>query len=400
MQDLTLQGIAPPPLAPVVRAFGVTASGAKNFGAAAGSTPKSLADNDRHYLEILAEEDVSIEIPPEPQGTNSNGPAPTNPPSQTAFFGDDGLTFGDILDVINPLQHIPVVSTIYREVTGDEISPAARMAGGALFGGPIGFAAATVNSVVEMSTGSDIGETVIAAITGGDNAREDSAKEDRGEPEAVAKADSIPATIAASVQSSAAPAGGLTPVNAQMAPVAQTMPAQSKLAQSVSAGPGSLMNFYKSSTPSRAMTPMEALLQARAAVLMAGPIKGLGNSARTRFQPAAIRQAQPTTPTSPIPRPAQAAPATASAAPQISGRLSNQLTLLAAQSEAQIKAPPSATTAPQKPTPGKTAPRKADSVTEPHALPPSPLPTAQIPAAMRDALDRYEQMKRRQLSPS
>jgi hypothetical protein len=53
------------------------------------------------------------------------------------FFSNDGLTFGDIIDVINPLQHIPVVSTIYWELTGDKISPAARMAGGALFGGPI-----------------------------------------------------------------------------------------------------------------------------------------------------------------------------------------------------------------------------------------------------------------------
>ena len=31
-------------------------------------------------------------------------------------FGEDGLTFGDILDVINPLQHIPVISTIYRNL--------------------------------------------------------------------------------------------------------------------------------------------------------------------------------------------------------------------------------------------------------------------------------------------
>ena len=49
----------------------------------------------------------------------------------SGFFGADGLTFGDVLDVINPLQHIPVVSTIYRAITGDEISPGARVAGGA-----------------------------------------------------------------------------------------------------------------------------------------------------------------------------------------------------------------------------------------------------------------------------
>jgi hypothetical protein len=401
MQDLTLQGITPPPLAPGLKAFGATAGGPKNFGAAAGNTPETpagpitLADNDRFYLEILAEEDASIEIPPEPHETNSSGPAPTNPTSQTAFFGDDGLTFGDFLDVINPLQHIPVVSTLYRELTGDEISPAARMAGGALFGGPIGFAAATVNSVVEMSTGSDVGETVIAAITGGDSAGGDSS-----EPKAVATADSIPATIAASVQSPAAPVRGPAPVNTRMAPAASSNLAQPVPKQSVSTGPASLMNLYKSSTPSRAMTPTEALIQARAAVPMAGPIKGLGNSVRTRFQ-AVTHRTQPiapaSLPTRPTPQTSRTAPAAASAAPQISARLSNQLTLLAAQSEVQAKAP-------QNSTPSKTAPRKAGSVSDASgtnggATPPAPLPTAQIPAAMRNALDRYEQMKQRQLSP-
>ncbi|MGB6086494.1 MAG: hypothetical protein WBF74_07845, partial [Parvibaculum sp.] len=29
--------------------------------------------------------------------------------------------FSDFLDVINPLQHIPIVSSIYRELTGDEL---------------------------------------------------------------------------------------------------------------------------------------------------------------------------------------------------------------------------------------------------------------------------------------
>ena len=62
-------------------------------------------------------------------------------------FGDDGLTFGDVIDVINPLHHIPVIGTIYRKLTGDTIDPAIRVAGGALFGGPIG-AAFSVAAVV------------------------------------------------------------------------------------------------------------------------------------------------------------------------------------------------------------------------------------------------------------
>src|SRR3546814_6236130 len=55
-------------------------------------------------------------------------------------LGHDGssagdLTFGDFLDIINPLQHIPLVSTLYRAITGDEISPHARILGATLFGG-------------------------------------------------------------------------------------------------------------------------------------------------------------------------------------------------------------------------------------------------------------------------
>ena len=40
--------------------------------------------------------------------------------SASNFWGDDGFSFGDILDLINPLQHIPIVGTIYRAVTGDD----------------------------------------------------------------------------------------------------------------------------------------------------------------------------------------------------------------------------------------------------------------------------------------
>jgi len=83
-------------------------------------------------------------------------------------FGDDGLTFYDVLDVVNPLQHIPVVASLYREWTGDEIDPVPRMAGGGLFGGIIGLAVSAVNVVIEESTGQDVGEHALALITGGD----------------------------------------------------------------------------------------------------------------------------------------------------------------------------------------------------------------------------------------
>lgn len=40
-------------------------------------------------------------------------------------WGKDGFGLNDFIDTINPLQHIPVVSTLYRSLTGDQITPAA-----------------------------------------------------------------------------------------------------------------------------------------------------------------------------------------------------------------------------------------------------------------------------------
>lgn len=79
---------------------------------------------------------------------------------------EEGLSFWDLLDVINPLQHIPIVSSIYREITGDRIGEAARIAGGALFGGPIGLAAAGVDFAVKALTGKHTDEHVVAMVTG------------------------------------------------------------------------------------------------------------------------------------------------------------------------------------------------------------------------------------------
>jgi hypothetical protein len=81
-------------------------------------------------------------------------------------FGKDGFDFFDLLDVVNPLQHIPVISTIYRRMTGDELSPAARVAGATLFVGPIGTALAVADSIVEYETGQDTGDNLYAAMFG------------------------------------------------------------------------------------------------------------------------------------------------------------------------------------------------------------------------------------------
>ncbi len=83
-----------------------------------------------------------------------------------SFFGDDGFTFLDFVDMINPLQHIPVVATAYRQITGDEMDHGARLAGGTLYGGPIGLAASAFNVLLEHNTGKDMGDHVVAWFDG------------------------------------------------------------------------------------------------------------------------------------------------------------------------------------------------------------------------------------------
>src|SRR3546814_13010283 len=77
-------------------------------------------------------------------------------PAQPGLFGKEGFSFGDFLDIINPLQHIPIVSPIYRAITGDTIQPGSRIAGDTLFGGPIGLVGGVTDAMVPASPGKDI----------------------------------------------------------------------------------------------------------------------------------------------------------------------------------------------------------------------------------------------------
>lgn len=77
---------------------------------------------------------------------------------------DKKFSFRDLLDIINPLQHIPFVNSVYRAVTGDEIGSFARVAGGAIFGGPLGAAMGGVNAIVAQETGRDIGDLAMNKI--------------------------------------------------------------------------------------------------------------------------------------------------------------------------------------------------------------------------------------------
>lgn len=126
---------------------------------------------------------LRFEIPRPIEPTPSKETNPTPKGKSGEFFNlwdDDGFSVGDILDIFNPLQHLPVVSTIYRSYTGDDIGMAPRILGGAVFGGVggslfgmiSGTVSSLVNAVMEATTGKDIGEHIYAMLFGGPDASE------------------------------------------------------------------------------------------------------------------------------------------------------------------------------------------------------------------------------------
>ncbi|HUK00434.1 MAG TPA: hypothetical protein VLV85_19435 [Stellaceae bacterium] len=95
--------------------------------------------------------------------------APISPPApqaRTAWHNASGFSFRDILDIINPLQHLPIIGSVYRWLTGDRPGAVAQVAGDALYGGPIGAAVGFVGTALEDNSGRDVGERVLTAMFG------------------------------------------------------------------------------------------------------------------------------------------------------------------------------------------------------------------------------------------
>jgi hypothetical protein len=82
--------------------------------------------------------------------------------ADAAGDSDSGFSFDDLLDVVNPLQHIPIVGTLYRHLTGDTIKTLPKIAGDTLYGGLTGFASSVADSIFEKITGKNFGDTVLA----------------------------------------------------------------------------------------------------------------------------------------------------------------------------------------------------------------------------------------------
>ena len=91
--------------------------------------------------------------------------APADKPSSAAS-SDWDFSFHNLLDIINPLQHLPVIGTIYRAITGDHMGVPEKIAGDTLYGGMWGAVSAVADTAFEAITGKDFGATVLALFTG------------------------------------------------------------------------------------------------------------------------------------------------------------------------------------------------------------------------------------------
>lgn len=88
-----------------------------------------------------------------------------DPEATRLFLGEDGkFGWDDFVDLINPLQHIPLVNIAYRAITGDEINGAARLVDFAF--GPIAGVSTALDLAFRDVAGDSMAGTAVAALFG------------------------------------------------------------------------------------------------------------------------------------------------------------------------------------------------------------------------------------------
>jgi hypothetical protein len=293
------------------------------------------------------------------------------------WFGKDGFDFKDLLDIVNPLQHLPVVGTIYRAVTGDALAPGPRILGGALFGGIAGFVSAIANAVFENETGKDFGDTALALVTD---------KSATG-PAVAAAAVTAPAasTVSGATHTPAtATAAPFPAVAAAAAPITPTAPSPLAIAGHAKA-PGIPFPAVASATED----PVSALINAHA-VVPATHRPGITGLPATNYRAAF---AMPDGKTVPIQFKSKAALAAAQASEPAP-------TATAAEKAVAAALPPAgrlaAANAPRPLLPASTANSAAGQSAEKAGAGTAP----DVAVLMRQALDKYETLMKSRTAPS
>ena len=304
----------------------------------------------------------------------SQTPTATAPPPehhlQAFAHGDDDPSFKDVLDTINPLQHIPIINTVYRELTGDKPGSVSRVVGGALFGGPLGMALATIDSIIDDKTGKDVGGHAWASIMG-DDPQPDNAT-------MLAKDDTPPASPAE--QTAAEPALS----EAAAAPAAE--PPQTNVAQAEPPPP----------SPAVAPAPIPVTVAAAPAKDPAPQLLAAKLTSQSMGANASV---------------SAASTAVSPAAPKVDGATPLPQGFLPVPARHSIQvlppAPPNATLSSNSqhsniPTAGRAVPSNALTDARDIAVPnpaavgteAKPIPNAWLPDAMTKALDKYQKMSK------
>lgn len=81
--------------------------------------------------------------------------APTSAKPQEGFFHH-------LWNVVNPLQHVPVIGTIYRAITGEHLDAVEKIAGDTLYGGLWGAVSSVADVAFEGLTGKSFEDTALA----------------------------------------------------------------------------------------------------------------------------------------------------------------------------------------------------------------------------------------------
>jgi hypothetical protein len=130
-------------------------------------------------------------------------PAPDD--GKPHLWAQKGFTFHDLLDAINPLQHLPVISTVYRWITGDTIGNIPRIVGDALYGGIPGFVSGLFGVLVKEETGKDVGEHVVATLFGDSPSTPAVPAQNARQPELTTEQAAAPAATTATTSAAPAP---------------------------------------------------------------------------------------------------------------------------------------------------------------------------------------------------
>jgi len=103
---------------------------------------------------------------PAPARTETRAESVTSTATKAADTGDkdeEGF-FDHLLDVVNPLQHIPIIGTIYRAITGDKIGSVEKIMGGTLYGGMWGAISSIADVAFKGITGKSFEDTALSLL--------------------------------------------------------------------------------------------------------------------------------------------------------------------------------------------------------------------------------------------